>query len=97
MKRRSFVFGLAAGLAAPAVVRAASLMPVSAVDPYAAFRFSAEEVRRILRARPLSVHWHVLDEASLLGRFDPRSLFMLPPKIGSRPLLHVQSIRDFVP
>ena len=50
IQRRAFLTGLVSALAAPAVVRAASIMPVKAL-PAALERPSPEQLEALLRAR----------------------------------------------
>lgn len=93
MRRRAFLSGVAAvPLAAPAIVRAEGIMPVSGRGIYDAFALTPEEVAFIRDARRTERIF--LDEYySAFGALDPRP-FMLPFKGDTRATVCDQSGRD---
>lgn len=89
MNRRTFILGLGTTLAAPSIVRAASLMPVSAVDPYpditAAFEsdVASPPLGHLLF---LEERWHVFQAIDLAPL----------PKSGARRIVCVQSLEGLL-
>ena len=86
--RRGFLLGIASFLAAPAIVRVASLMPVSVLKPDGQMFtvFDSDEYGNWIPSR--IVRW--ADDAwteVLRLKFDSEPLFFLPPEYGEHRLV----------
>ena len=94
MHRRLFVFGIASTLASPAIVKASSLMPISAHNFYGRLHLTEPEVALLRTGSGRRIT--MVDEFHRIGpNFDPRSL-MLPPTIGYQPMTLTQSVNGFI-
>ena len=76
LPRRRFLFGLVAALAAPAIVRFESIMPIKAiVEPFSSGVLDVigrdGEVERLISVHPGNVR-KILDAQLVYFRYDPR-------------------------
>lgn len=87
--RRGFLLGIASFLAAPAIVRAASLMPVSVLKPEPVFEYTVFDLDGYGNWIPSRIVRWVDDAWTEVSRLkpDPEPLFFLPPEYGEHRLV----------